>query len=272
MRCAILTFTTLIAVVSGAADAQLPTSIETPADRVFHPTAFDGGVHSLVGSPAGGSLSDDCCPCCHCAPCECPQQPAPCLECPHVSTLLPFWNVHVFGALQGNMMFNTARPLAPGIPLLLLPGTTQPQNTLDIFARSSSLGAAITGPQIGDFRAGGLVLALFYNDALLVDRYGLLPIQAYGDLRSEDWRFAAGLQFNIFNPLAPNMLTIGAMLGSGNAGNNFVGQFRIERYVRPTDGSQWTIQAALADPVATGVIGQNPISAIITGTPPLRIK
>src|SRR4029453_7265505 len=119
----------------------------------------------------------DACPCCHCAPCQCPQQTAPCLECPHVSTLLPFWNVHIFGALQGNILFSTARPGAPGIPLFLFPGTDQPDNTVDVFARSSSLGALFTGPQIGEFRSGGLILAVFYNDALIVDRYGILPIQ-----------------------------------------------------------------------------------------------
>src|SRR5690349_21813747 len=40
----------------------------------------------------------ECCPHCHCHTCECPLQPAPCNPCPHVSTLLPFYNVSVFGA------------------------------------------------------------------------------------------------------------------------------------------------------------------------------
>src|SRR5262245_14911878 len=231
-----------------------------PFDGVVRASAIEATSAPEVDPPFKGMRPCADCPCCHCYPCECPQQPAPCIECPHVSTLLPFWNVNVFGALQGNMMFNTARPLAPGIPLLLLPGVQRPENTLDIFARSSSLGALVSGPQMGNFRAGGLVLFLFYNDALLVDRYGLLPIQAFGELRNEDWRFAAGLQFNVFNPLVPNMLTFGSMLGSGNTGNNFVGQFRIERFLYPSDDSQLTIQAALTDPVATGVVGQNPIS------------
>jgi hypothetical protein len=169
------------------------------------------------------------------------------------------------------MLFNTARPVAPGIPLFLLPGTNQPQNTLDIYARSSNIGALISGPQIGEFRAGGLFLAVFYNDALIVDRYGILPMQAFGELRNDDWRFAAGLQFNVFNPLAPNMLTFGLMLGSGNAGNNFPGQFRIERFLYPSDDSQWTIQFAMSDPIATGVITNSPISQIITGSPALRV-
>lgn len=169
------------------------------------------------------------------------------------------------------MIFNTARTVAPGLPLFLFPGSSQPENTLDIFARSSSLGALCTRPEIGEFRAGGLIMAVFYNDALIVDRYGILPFQALGELRNEDWRFAAGLQFNVFNPIAPNMLTFAVMLGSGNAGNNFPGQFRIERYLHPSDDSQWTIQLAMSDPIATGVITQAPISSIITGAPPLRI-
>jgi hypothetical protein len=244
-----------------------------PQEQVADPLA--GGQQAPQAGPQqfGGQPAsfDGPCPCCHCAPCECPVQPAPCIECPHVSTLLPFWNVNIFGALQGNMLFSTARPVAPGIPFFLFPGTTQPQNTLDIFARSSSIGALFTGPQIGQFRSGGLILAVFYNDALIVDRYGLLPIQAYGELRNDDWRLAAGLQFNVFNPLAPNMLTFGVLLGSGNAGNNFPGQFRVERYIPTSDDSQWTIQFALSDPVATGVVTNSPISSIITGSPPLRI-
>lgn len=212
------------------------------------------------------------CECCHCWPCECPTEPAPCIDCPHVSTLLPYWNVHIFGALQANVMFNTARPVAPGIPLFLAPDAAEAENTVDVFARPSNLGALFSGPAIGDFRSGGMMWMFLYNDALIVDRYGILPIQAWGELRNEDWRFSAGVQFNVFAPLAPNMLTFSLLLASGDAGNNFPGQFRIERYLHPTDDSQWTFQLAINDPVPTGVITENPISAIITGTPALRIN
>ncbi|MCE9605389.1 MAG: hypothetical protein K8U03_10865 [Planctomycetia bacterium] len=184
---------------------------------------------------------------------------------------MPFWNVHIFGALQGNVLFNTARPIAPGIPLLLAPGSIEQENTVDVFARSSSLGAAFTGPEIGTLQAGGVVLFLFYNDALIVDRYGLLPLQAFGELKNEDYRFAAGLQFNVFAPNVPTMLTFGSMLGSGNAGNNFVGQVRVERFLHPSDNSDWTIQAAISDPVATGVVSNSPLSVLVTRGPALRI-
>jgi hypothetical protein len=174
--------------------------------------------------------------------------------------------------MQANMLFSTARPVAPGIPLFLAPDSPEAENTVDVFARPSNIGAALTGPEILGFQTGGVMWAFFYNDALILDRYGILPVLAYGELRNEDWRFAAGLQFNVFCPTTPNMLTFSMLLGSGNAGNNFPGQFRIERYLYLTEESQLTVQFALSDPAPTGVITQNPILQIITGAPSLRIN
>src|SRR5262245_28727478 len=163
--------------------------ISAPPQQVVDPLA--GPYQAPQPSPqqlAGQPPSFDCpCPCCHGAHAQRASQPASCQPCPHVSALLPFWNVNIFGALQANMLYNTARPVAPGIPMFLAPGTVQPQNTLDIFARSSSLGAVLTGPEVGEFRTGGMLMVLFYNDALIDDRYGILPILAYGELRNEDW-------------------------------------------------------------------------------------
>jgi hypothetical protein len=179
--------------------------------------------------------------------------------------------VNIFGALQANMYFSTARPVAPGIPLFLAPGVAQPDNTVDVYARPSNIGAIFTGPDVGDFKTGGMLWVCFYNDALIVDRYGLLPLEAWGELKNDDWRFAAGLQFNVFCPLAPNMLNFSMLLGSGDAGNNFPGQFRIERYLHPSNESQLTFQLALSDPVATSIISRTPLSSLITGAPPLRL-
>lgn len=200
----------------------------------------------------------ECCPHCHCYSCECPLQPAPCVPCPHVTTLLPFYNVAVFGAVQGNMLFNTARPIGPGTPFFLAPGPVAglAQNTVDLHARSSLLGAAISGPTMGSFQAGGLVAFIFYDESIVLDRYGFIPLQIYGDLKNEDWRFAAGLQFNVFNPNLPTMLTFSSLIGSGNTGNLFNGQFRIERFLNPTEDTQWTIQAALSEPISTTVSNQ----------------
>ena len=36
--------------------------------------------------------------CCECDPCACPLPEAPCIDCPHVSTLSPYFNINIFGA------------------------------------------------------------------------------------------------------------------------------------------------------------------------------
>jgi hypothetical protein len=111
----------------------------------------------------------------------------------------------------------------------------------------------VSGPELCGFQTGGLVVLSPFNDALVVDRYGILPIQAYAEAKNNDWRFAAGLQLDIFNPLNPNTLTFAYLGGSGNAGAGFPGQARVERYFHPDPDSQVTLTAGLSEPVSTTV-------------------
>src|SRR5205807_1304600 len=113
-----------------------------------------------------------------------------------VSTVDGSWKVGVFGWLQGTMIYSTTRPVAPGVPIFLAPASpfgfdTQ---TIDVNARPSALGAYFSGPELCGFKTGGLLLVSFYNDNLIADRYGILPYQIWGDIKNDDWRFAAGLQ------------------------------------------------------------------------------
>lgn len=248
-----LQFTEMPAVFQQPAGFQPSRSFAQPYG-LTSPRSFVQQASYETGEFESTEVCDDCgCPSCGCYPCQCAQQPAPCVPCPRLSTVSPYWNVGVFGIVQANMLFNTARPLAPGTPFFLLPNSVFPENTVDIHARSSFFGAAFSGPEVGGMKAGGLFLFCLYNDAIIVDRYGFLPLQAYGELKNDEWRVSAGLQFNVFAPQLPTMLTFSSMLGSGNVGNNFPGQFRIERYIPTSSDSRWTIQLALSEPVASSI-------------------
>jgi hypothetical protein len=96
-------------------------------------------------------------------------------------------------------------------------------------------------------------MAVLYSSSLIQDLYGFLPIQAYFQLKNEDWRFAAGLQFDIFNPLNPTVLPFSYLAGSGNAGAGFPAQLRVERYFHLSDDAQVTITAGISDPIPTTV-------------------
>ncbi len=186
-----------------------------------------------------------------CNSCKTPLAPAPCVECPRVSTLRPFNNVHIFGALKMDMLFSQPRALSPGSPFFLFNDslTGRSQDSVSIHARQSTLAAAFTGPQFGGFQSGGTIVTLFFNDAVVVDQYGILPLQAFGELKNENWRFAAGLQFDVFSPGLPTVLPFSALAASGNSGNSFRGQIRLERFIRLADDVQWTLQGALSDPI-----------------------
>jgi hypothetical protein len=108
----------------------------------------------------------------------------------------------IFGSLSALTIFSTDRPFAPGLPLFLLPSSPfgLNTNTFDIHARQSNIGASFIGPQTNGFTPSATFVSFIANDTLTGDSYGLLPYNAFGELKSEDWRFAAGLQNDVFNP------------------------------------------------------------------------
>ena len=122
---------------------------------------------------------------------------------------------------------------------------------MDINARQSQLGVAFTGPNLGSFQSGGKISAVFFDSAILNDQYGFLLQQAYGELFNDDWRFAAGLQLDVFAPSLPTVLPFSGLGGSGSAGNTIKGQARAERFLPIGSDSQLTLQAALSQPLGT---------------------
>lgn len=217
----------------------------------------------LAGPPAGGQqpCADGPCDHCHCAPCECPCPPAACLPCPRINLINPCWQLLVGGNITLDMLFNNGRPVAPGTPFFLTPNGPFDQDTFDMHARQTSMYFAAMGPEIGEFRSGGLILFNFYNDNVVADRYGFLPIQAYGELKNEDWRFAGGLQTDIFAPLLPTVLPFSYLMASGNTGV-FRGQLRAERFFYPAEDEQITFIAGISEPISTTIND----STVVTGS------
>jgi hypothetical protein len=158
------------------------------------------------------------------------------------------------GAIIADFLYNSARPVAPGIPFFLAPPPAPgfAQNTFDATGRQTTLGAVILGPEIGRFKTGGVVAGVLFSSSLIEDLWGFLPIAAYAELKNDNWRFAAGLQPDIFNPLNPNVLPLSYLGASGNVGA-FRGQARIERFIHPTCDSQITLTGGISDPEPTTV-------------------
>jgi hypothetical protein len=197
---------------------------------------------------AADTLSDavNCCPRCHCMCCMCPEPAKPCDPCPRVNNLNPAWNLVLGGWVTMDSLYNSARPIAPGTPFFLAPEAIFNEDTFDIHARQTTIYLAAQGPQIGKYVAGGLIMFNLYNDSLIVDRYGFLPYQAWGELKNEDWRFAGGLQMDIFAPVLPTVLPFSYLAASGNTGV-YRGQFRAERFYHPSTNEQITLTVGISD-------------------------
>jgi hypothetical protein len=200
-----------------------------------------------------------------------PEQTSLPVEAGNDASQLPAWNVaptspsddgitvsmlngksrlKIFGSLSALSVFSTDRPFAPGMPLFLLPESPfgLNTNTFDIHGRQSNIGATFIGPEANGFTPSATFVSFIANDTLTGDNYGFLPYNAFGELKNEDWRFAAGLQNDVFNPRKPNVISLAAMFTTGNTGS-FRSQARVERFIKPTDASEYTIQFALSDPI-----------------------
>jgi hypothetical protein len=172
-----------------------------------------------------------------------------------VTTADPSIKMVLGGAITTDYLYSSRREVAPGTPFFLTPGPVAGfrQQTFDANARPTTVFALISGPDICGFQSSAFIAACFYSSSLIQDLYGFLPIQAYAQLKNDDWRFAAGLQFDIFNPLNPTVLPFSYLAGSGNAGAGFPAQARVERYFHLDDDAQITLIAGISDPLPTTV-------------------
>jgi hypothetical protein len=164
----------------------------------------------------------------------------------------------LFGSFSALTVFSTDRPFAPGLPLFLLPESPfgLNTNTFDIHARQSNIGASFSGPQAGAFTPSATLLAFIANDSLTGDSYGFLPYNAYGELKNEEWRFAAGLQNDVFTPRKPTSISLASMFTTGNTGS-FRSQARLERNFGSSSTNSLQFQLAASDPVQSVIESRN---------------
>lgn len=161
-------------------------------------------------------------------------------------------------AISALSVTSTNRTFVAGNPFFLLPASPYglSTNTFDLHARQSNVTAILEGPRIWGLDTGGVFSFYLANTSIASDTYGILPAQAYGELKNQKWRFLAGLYFDIFSPRDPVMLPLSLLGFSGNPGSRR-GQIRVERYFKPTEGRQHTLQFDVSEPVSTYLLGNS---------------
>jgi len=160
------------------------------------------------------------------------------------------FKITLFGAVRLDAYFNSARTQGAGLPGFLFPkfaGGFSQQN-MSMNARHSMVGLLFRGPDIGKFHSGGRMQAVFFdNTNVFADNNGFMLTQSYGELWNDKWRFAAGLQLDVFAPNLPTSLAFS--VDGAPVGNSIKGQLRVERYLKLGSDSQVTLQGALSEPL-----------------------
>jgi hypothetical protein len=197
---------------------------------------------------------------------------------PVVSSRFGDIKVYMGGALRTTVNTTTARMQPDATPFFVLPKVNGvADGTTKIDARLSSLFFSIDGAKLGDFKLGGSIYAYLFDGNLLSGKYGFYPGFAYIDAVSDRWRFAAGLQMDIFSPMIPTMVDrMSAFAGSGNPGNSFKPQLRAEHTIA-SGRDRILIQGAMSDAVASNIkppSNADPLAASIenTGLPNMEAR
>jgi hypothetical protein len=160
------------------------------------------------------------------------------------------FKITLFGAVRLDAYYDTGRTQGPGMPAFLVPKFANgfSQKTISLNARNSMVGLLFAGPDIGKFHSGGKIQAVFVdNTNVFADRNGFMLTQAYGELFNDKWRFAAGLQLDVFAPGLPTLLPF--TIDGSPVGNTIKGQVRVERFVKLGSDSQLTLQGGLSEPL-----------------------
>ena len=177
------------------------------------------------------------------------------------------------GTLSILTVNGTQRSYVPWSPLFLLPPSPfgLDTSTFEMHARQSSFQLLYDGPKIEGWKTGALTKLYMSNSSLTSDTYGVLPVVAFGEMKNDDWRFAIGLQPDLFAPRDPGVVPVTLMGGAGNAGT-FRGQIRLERFWTPSENFQATLQAALSDPISTVLLDATRRTTEGNGWPNLEIR
>ncbi|MBL8823358.1 MAG: hypothetical protein JNJ77_12270 [Planctomycetia bacterium] len=174
------------------------------------------------------------------------------------------FKILIFGSLVGETISSTQRITSPGSYLFVNPFLGRDSPGIEVQGRGTSLGAMLVGPEIAGFQSGGQFLVYLYGQSPFANLYGLFFAFAYADLKNDDWRFAFGLNQDVFNPLNPGTMNFGYGLEAGNTG--FIrGSFRVERFLKASDDFQITLQSAIGQPVITEFAAPFPGSDITLG-------
>jgi hypothetical protein len=159
------------------------------------------------------------------------------------------WRIVPFGMLRGELIYSQQEQAADAIIFFLTPdsiGVDDDQFTAH--GKTSMLNFALTGPDMGSWQTGGAIVMNFTGSQPLRNTSGPQVLNAYGEIKNDDWRFAFGRMFDLFSPIVPNTVNMGQQRAAGNVGI-YRGAMQIDRYIKVSEEAKWTLSGRVSQPV-----------------------
>jgi len=157
------------------------------------------------------------------------------------------WRIVPFGRLRGEAIYAGAGTLGDAVIVSLTPGNSDgiDDDTTTIHARQSQINFEITGPNLNGWQTGGLIITNFMGAQPLRTQSTPFVVNAYGEIKNDDWSFRFGRMLDLFGPIAPSTVNQLNQRGAGNIGI-FRGAFNIDRYVTVSDSHKWTLSSRIS--------------------------
>jgi hypothetical protein len=222
--------------------------------HVVHRLPGTSVSHTLASAETDKATCRDCmCGCCGDTKPVCQGLGPLCQYCKEkLSWNKGTWQIVPFGFLTGEAIGATTSTRSRPI-ILYLSDNRGANEQFTVHGQTTALGLNFSGPQIGSLQLGGMILFNFLGDRPALNQATPFFLRGYGELKNENWRFAFGQQGDLFNPLNPVTINFGGHKQAGNGGA-FRGSLRAERFIRPSDVVQWTLQGALSQQVVNDFI------------------
>lgn len=152
-----------------------------------------------------------------------------------------------------NMSYDTSRMDSGPFALFVLSPDVGGEDSFNLNARATRFGLNFTGPVILGAASGGQIEFDFHGQASTENRTGILLRHAYGEFRTDQWRFVGGQTWDVISPLIPGMLNYTVGWAAGNLGYRRA-QARVERYVAVSDSLLWTSQFSLNQTIVSDFV------------------
>jgi hypothetical protein len=182
------------------------------------------------------------------------------------------WRIVPFGSATVETIYTSDQTTSRPFILYVAPRVADRQKQFTVTGQSTSLGLRVSGPPIGSFQTGGLLLFDFHGDRPIFNESSPYFLRGYGEIFNEQWRFAFGQNADIVAPGAPVTVNWTSMNAAGNFGNAQRGQLRLDRYFDFGETARWTITGGISQQVVSDFIDVPVFNVSDNGVPNVEAR